>query len=118
MSVQILFVLFAGPEMPCKLQHVFVFARDVVQKGGDAKIVFEGNSPKWLTELANPQHKMAKLFDLAKQEGLIAGVCKACATMHNALDAAKAHDLPLLSDAFGHVSLVPFIEQGYAVVKL
>ena len=118
MSVRIVFVLFAGPEMPCKLQHAFLFARDVAQKGGNAKIVFEGNSPKWLTELANPQHKMAKLFDLVKQEGLIAGVCQACATMHNALEVARAHGLPLLSDAFGHVSLVPFMEQGYSIVTL
>ena len=118
MAVKIVFVLFAGPEMPCKLQHAFLFARDVLKRGGEAKIVFEGNSPKWLLELANPAHKLAKMFDRVKAAGLVAGVCKGCALMHGAAKVAEAQGLPLLDGAFGHASLVPFVTDGYEVITL
>lgn len=118
MGAKVMLLLFAGPEMPCKLQHAFLFARDVAQKGGEATIVFEGNSPKWLPALAKPEHSLRKMFNTVKGEGLIAGVCRGCAVAHNAVEAAELLELPLMSDAFGHVSLAPFVEKGYQIVTL
>ena len=116
--IKIALVLFAGPEMPCKLQHAFIFARDCQQKGGQAQIIFEGNAPKWLIELRDPAHKLAPMFAKVKEEGLIAGVFRGCAMMHGAVESAEALGLPLISDALGHVSLVPWAEQGYQIVTL
>ncbi|MBN1399496.1 MAG: cytoplasmic protein [Anaerolineae bacterium] len=118
MSVKVALVLFAGPEMPCKLQHGLLFARDIAQRGGQARIVFEGNAPKWLAALADPAHALAPTFGRAQEAGLIAGVCRGCALVHGAVEAAEALGLPLLSDAFGHVSLAPFVEEGYQIVTL
>ena len=115
---KIAFLLFAGPEMPCKLQHAFLFVRDVDARGGEAQIIFEGNSPKWLPELADPDHKMAKLFGIVRDQGLVAGVCKGCAAVHGVLDVAEAMGLHLLSDAYGHVSLIPYVQRGYEIVSL
>lgn len=118
MGVKVALVLFAGPEMPCKLQHAFLFARDVVQRGGEARIVFEGNAPQWLAELAQPEHALASMFLRVREAGLIAGVCRGCALAHGAVETTEALSLPLLSDAYGHVSLVPFVEEGFQIVTL
>lgn len=116
--MRVALVLFSGPEMPCKLQHAFIFARDIVARGGAAKIVFEGNSPKWLLELPDPKHSMFRLYQMVKGEGLLAGVCQACASVNGALEAARTEGLSLLNDAFGHASLAPFIRDGYEVITL
>ncbi|MBM3187217.1 MAG: cytoplasmic protein [Chloroflexi bacterium] len=115
---RIAFLLFAGPEMPCKLQHALIFARDVDARGGEAQIIFEGHSPRWLPELAKPDHAMAKLFQAVMAEQLVAGVCKGCAAVHGATAAAVMLGLPLLADASGHVSLVPFAQRGFDIVTL
>ena len=118
MENRIALVLMAGPEMPCKLQHAMLFARDAVARGGGATLIFEGNSPKWLPLLADPAHPQYRLFEAVKAEGLVGGVCRGCALVHDVVDSAEAHGLALLSDAFGHVSLALLMEQGYAIVTL
>jgi hypothetical protein len=123
MENRIALILMAGPETPCKLQHAILFARDFAvrypaEQGGAATIIFEGNSPQWLPLLADPAHPQYRLFETAKAEGLVGGVCRGCALAHGAVEAAEAHGLPLLSDAFGHVSLALLVAQGYAIVTL
>ncbi|MGI6376826.1 MAG: cytoplasmic protein [Anaerolineae bacterium] len=118
MPERVVFVLFAGPEMPCKLQHALLFARDIARNGGEARIVFEGNAPRALVELQQGQSNVAGLFKMCLDEGLIAGVCKGCAMVHGAVHAAQELGLPLLDDAFGHVSLVPYIRAGMQVITL
>ncbi|HHX64415.1 MAG TPA: cytoplasmic protein [Chloroflexi bacterium] len=118
MDGKIALVLFAGPEMPCKLQHAFLFARDVAGRGGQACIVFEGNSPRWLPELADAEHALFRLFNTVKDEGLIAGVCRGCAQVHGVVETAEAMGLPLLADAYGHVSLALLAADGFEIVTL
>jgi hypothetical protein len=115
---RIVFVLFAGPDRPCMAQHALIFARDVARRGGEARIVFEGQSPKLLIALHEGQHPMFSLFNQARAEGLLSGVCRGCAAAHGALDASEALGLTLLDEAFGHASMVPFMEQGYQIVAL
>ncbi len=109
-------VLFSGTDTPCRLQHAVLFARDAVQRGGDAHIVFEGEAPQWLVPFAAGEHQLRPLFEKARSEGLVDGVCKACAAANGALEAAEQLGLPLLADAFGHVSLAQYIAEGYHTV--
>ena len=116
--MQVAIFLFAGPEMPCKPLHAFVFARDIVARGGTAKIVLEGKSPEWLLELRNSEHKLHALYQNVKGEGFIDAVCRACAMQVGAVEAAEQEGLPLVGDAFGHVSLASYVERGFQVVTL
>lgn len=109
-------VLMAGPEMPCRLVHTFIWALDIVARGGEARIILEGESPRWLLLLPDPQHGRHLLYKKVKDSGLIAAVCKACATQAQALAAAAEEGLPLVYDASGHVSLTPYLEAGYQVL--
>jgi len=117
-SQRIAIFLMAGPEMPCRMVHTFIWALDVAGRGGEAKIVFEGESPRWLPELADPEHGRHGLYRKVKELGLIDAVCKACAIQARALDVAAEEGLRLVNDASGHVSLVPYVEAGYQVVML
>ena len=117
-SEKIAIFLLAGPEMPCRMIHTFLWALDVVERGGEAKIVFEGEAPRWLLELPNPEHRQHRLYQKVKGKGLIDAVCKACAIQAQALEAAAEEGLRLVYDASGHVSLAPYAEAGYHVVML
>ena len=116
--MKVAIILLAGLEPPCKMMHAFVFARDIEARGGEAKIILEGAAPELLLALPDPKHKMHGMYTKVKDAGLIAGVCKACAVQAGAVEAAQAEGFPLIDDAFGHVSLAPFIEQGFRIVTL
>jgi hypothetical protein len=110
--------LLAGPEAPCRLVHTLIWALDVVGRGGEARIVLEGAAPGWLPELGDPGHAQHRLYQKVKQQGLIDAVCRACAIQTQALEAATEQGLRLVSDASGHVSLMPYVEAGYRIVTL
>ncbi|MBN1178227.1 MAG: cytoplasmic protein [Anaerolineae bacterium] len=118
MSEKVAIFLLAGPEMPCRMIHTFIWALDIVEQGGEAKIVLEGEAPRWLLVLPDPEHGRHKLYQRVKELGLIDAVCKACAIQAQALDAAAEEGLPIVYDASGHVSLAAYVERGYHVVML
>ncbi len=96
--------------------HVLLHAFDMESKNYDVKIVIEGSACKLVKEFAdNPDHPTAKLYEKAKKENLIGGVCKACANKLGALEAAQAQGLHLYDDMMGHPSITSFLEQGYQV---
>jgi predicted peroxiredoxin len=118
MPEKIVIFLLAGSETPCRVVHTFIWALDVAGRGGEAKVVLEGAAPRWLLELPDPDHTQHRLYQRVKEQGLIDAVCRACAIQAGALEAASAEGLPLVNDASGHVSLVPYAEAGYQIVML
>ncbi|NLE75196.1 MAG: cytoplasmic protein [Chloroflexi bacterium] len=118
MSEKVALFVFAGPEIPCRLMHALVFALDLQARGGEAKIVLEGEAPGWLLALPNPKHKMHGMYGKAKAAGLIDAVCRACAVQAGAVEAAEEEGLRLANDAMGHVSLAPYLEAGFTIATL
>ena len=104
--------------MPCRMIHTFIWGLDVAGQDGKVRIVLEGEAPRWLLELPDPDHGRHGLYRKVKEAGLIDAVCKACAVQARAVEAAAEEGLRLVSDASGHVSLMPYIEAGYHVVML
>ena len=82
MAERVAFFLLSGPEMPCRMIHAFIWAIDVQQRGGVAKIVLEGEAPRWLLELPDSEHGRHGLYEKVKNAGLIDAVCKACRPLH------------------------------------
>lgn len=118
MNRKIALVLMAGLDMPCRMTHTLLWAMDIAVRGGDAKIIFEGEAPHWLLDLPDPNHGRHQLYRKVKEMGLIDAVCKACAVQAQAIEAAAEEGLRLVYDASGHVSLVPYAEEGYQIVTL
>ena len=118
MPTKVAIFLLAGPEIPCRMVHAFIWALDIVREDGEARIILEGEAPRWLLELPNPEHGRHKLYRKVKDAGLIDAVCKACAVQARAVEAAAEEGLRLISDASGHVSLMTYVEAGYQIVML
>lgn len=115
---KVVFVLMGGLDMSCRMVHTLLWALDVTSRGGDAKIVLEGQAPRWLLELPDPGHGRHRLYRKVKEMGLIDAVCKACAVQAQAVEAATEEGLRLVYDASGHVSLMPYVNEGYHVLTL
>lgn len=108
-----LFYAMTG-EKSC-LMHVLMNAVDLHAKGHEVKVVFEGRSVGMapvLFEENNPH------FVKARENGLLAGICLACAKMLNVFEAAEKVGLPMLSDMFGHAGIAPFVQEGYEVISM
>jgi hypothetical protein len=118
MGDKVALVLMAGLDMPCRMVHTLLWSLDVTERGGEAKIIFEGQAPQWLLELPDPKHGRHQLYRKVKEMGLIDAVCKACAVQAQAVEAAAAEGLRLVFDASGHVSLMPYARDGYQIVTL
>lgn len=118
MKERIVLVLMAGLDMPCRMVHTLLWSLDITARGGNARIVLEGQAPQWLLELPDPKHGRHQLYLKVKEMGLIDAVCKACAVQAQAVEAAAAEGLRLVFDASGHVSLMPYAREGYHIVTL
>ncbi|NLJ72636.1 MAG: hypothetical protein GX333_06460 [Syntrophomonadaceae bacterium] len=110
---KVLFYAMQGEKM-CFL-HTLLNALDLAEAGHEVKIIFEGMSVKLvsvLEEEANP------LYKKAKEEGLIAGICKACSKVMEVYDKNQSYGLPMLEDLKGHAGMKKYIEEGFLVVSL
>lgn len=108
-------VFFAFKNSPMCFQHLMLNAFDIIKKGGDAKIIFEGEAvklPQALTEANNP------LFKKALEEKVIEGVCEACSKSMEAYEFNKELGLNFLSEMSGHPAMNTYLEQGYELIIL
>lgn len=110
------FVLFVFNGDPMCFIHVLLNALDMNARGHEAKIVVEGASVKLVPELVKPENMLNGLWKKCRNEGLVEGVCKACANKLGTLEAAKDQGLPLLDDMSGHPGMAAFRDRGYEVI--
>ena len=95
MSKVALFV-FNGDPM-CFI-HVLLNALDMHTKGVDSRIVVEGAATRLVAELAKTEHPLNGLWEKAKTNGRVEGVCRACSQKMGTLEAAQAQGLALLDE--------------------
>lgn len=94
--------------------HALMNANQIIENGGQAKIIFEGQLvklPQILEKESNPLYKK-----LIENESII-GVCKACSKMLGAYEINKDLGLNLLDDMYGHAGMLNFLEEGYQVIE-
>jgi hypothetical protein len=108
--------LFVFNGDPMCFIHVLLNALDMKAKAYDCRVVVEGAATKLIPELATDGHPLHALWEKTKDQGLVAGVCKACSQKMGTLDAAKEQGVSLLDEMNGHPSMAGFRDQGYEVV--
>ena len=97
--------------------HVLLNALDLEKRGHEVALVVEGSATRLIQELHDdPSKPFAALYEKVKGAGLIAGVCKACASKMGSRESAEAQGLALLQDMSGHPSVGTYLEQGYSVL--
>jgi hypothetical protein len=110
------FALFAyNGDLMCFI-HVLLNALDMKNRGHDVKLVIEGSATKLVPELAKTENPMHALYEKAKAQHLIDGVCKACSIKMGSSDAVKAEGLPFLDEMMGHPSIARYYADGFEVV--
>jgi hypothetical protein len=110
------YALFAfNGEAMCFI-HVLLNGLDLKAKGQEVKIVIEGAACRLVPELGEAGHPFHQLYTKAREAGLIAGVCKACAQKMGGLEAARAQGLSILEDMSGHAGMAPYILEGYRII--
>lgn len=101
-------------EMLCFV-HALLNALDLKAKGHEVRLVVEGTAVKLAPEFAGGGG-FGELFLKVREQGLLAGFCRACSTKLGVLAEVERLGLPLLADMQGHAGMAPFLEQGYQVI--
>jgi len=110
---KVLFYGMTGVKM-C-FNHVLLNALDLAAGGAEVKIIFEGASVKLISVF---EEEKSPLYLKAKEQGLIAGVCKVCSKVMNVFEKNSGCGLKMLEDMSGHAGMRSYIENGYSVVTI
>lgn len=105
-----LFYLMEGKQM-CAL-HGLMNAKELSEEN-EVKVIFEGESVKLPAEFEKSDNDLYKAL---KENGNIAGVCKACSKMFHVLEQNKGFGLEILDDMNGHAGVKPFADEGYEII--
>jgi hypothetical protein len=108
--------LFVFNGDPMCFIHVLLNALDMSEKGYQAGIVVEGTATRLIPELIREDNPLNKLWEKAKSQGLIFGVCRACSNKMGTLKDAQAQNLPLLDDMSGHPGMAGYMNKGYEII--
>lgn len=104
-------------EVPCFV-HVLLNALDMHARGWDVRVVVEGQAIKVVPVVAGSGHTMRPLFEKARDAGLFAGACRACAATQRMAEEVEATGLALIGEMGGHPAMGDWIAQGYSVITM
>ena len=89
-------------------------AQEFKVAGDDVRLIFDGAGTKWLAELANPEHRLHKMF-MALQES-VTGACAFCARAFHVEEQVQAAGFQLLAENGGHPSIRSLVADGFQVI--
>jgi len=114
------YALFAFNGEAMCFVHVLLNGLDLAARGHEVKIVIEGAACRLVPELGEASNPFHQLYVKARDAGLIAGICQACAQKMGSLMAARAQGLTILHDMSGHAGMAPYIQayiqDGYRII--
>jgi hypothetical protein len=108
--------LFVFNGDPMCFVHVLLNALDMNRKGHQVKIVVEGQAVKLIGDIAAGDSPWLDLFRKARENDLVAGVCRACSAKFAVTKAVEREGLPLLDDMSGHPSMTLYLDNGFDVI--
>ena len=111
------FALFAFNGEPMCFAHVLLNALDLDAKGYQVKLIIEGSATALVTGFETGEAPFSPKYRECIEKGLIAGICKACASKMGSLESAQRQQLLLLDDMLGHPSIERYIREGYEVIS-
>lgn len=110
---KILFYGMTGEKM-C-FQHILLNALDCHAEGMEVKIIFEGASVKLVSVFEEENNS---LYQKAKENDLIQGVCLACSKVMGVYEKNLASGLAMLSDMSGHAGIKAYALDGFETISL
>lgn len=102
-----------------RLLHTLLYAQQMLKKGLDVEIIFDGGGSEWPKELADESHDLHDKYRKLLEAGVIRGVCSFCAEAFNVKDYLKNGDITLLDEHEGHPDIGRRIaEEGRRVITM
>ncbi len=108
--------LFVYNGAPMCFVHVLLNALDMHARGVEVLIVMEGEATQLVEQLAQPDNWLHGLWQKARAQNLVAGVCKACAQKLGVRLAVENNRLALLDDMNGHPGMAAYRERGFEII--
>lgn len=84
------FLLLSSPETPGKFANPLTYASQLDEAGHDVKVYFDGAATYWFDGIEDHPAPAVEAYEIAKKQGLIAGVCDHCATFKGVADAVES----------------------------
>lgn len=97
-----------------RMANALTSAKEFVDEGEGAVVIFDGAGTKWVPELESEEHRYHRIY--AELADHIVGACSFCATAFGVKDQIEASSVQLLSEYKGHPSLHTFASDGYQVL--
>jgi hypothetical protein len=110
-------VVLAGTEAHSDLARVLnalSLTKESMEAGDEVELVFDGAAVGWIPLLADPEHKLHKMFEGIRDH--VAGACEFCAGAFDVKDEIRAAGISFLSEYEGHPSLRRRVADGFQVV--
>ncbi len=115
-------VLQAGNETNegmARAVHALLYAKELLEKGYDVVLIFDGAGTGWASELAKPENPLHKHYARLKEMGVVEEICDYCAEAFGVKE--KLSDLQrrlLVGDYEGHPSIAKWVARGYQPIVL
>ena len=97
-----------------RMANALTSAKEFVDAGDEAVLIFDGAGTKWVPELESAEHRYHRIY--AELADDIAGACSYCAKAFGVREQIEASRVRLLSDYRGHPSLHQYVAAGYQVL--
>lgn len=97
-----------------RIANALELVKESAEAGDETELVFDGAGVRWVPELANPEHRLHKVFEAVRER--VAGACQYCAGAFQVKDEVRKADVRFLGEYEGHPSLRRRVADGYEVV--
>ncbi len=104
-------------ELMC-FAHALLNALELNKKGFDVKLIIEGSATALIEKLKESDTPFSSQYREIKEKGILAGICKACATKMGTIKEAEKQGLTILGEMSGHPAFSTWLEQGYKIISM
>ncbi|MCF7849425.1 MAG: DsrE family protein [Kiritimatiellales bacterium] len=115
-------ILQAGAETHeglARALHAVLYSRELLEKGYDVALIFDGAGTGWANELRKPNHKLHEKFVAIQELGVVEEICDYCAEAFDVKDDLRARQVAFLNGEYeGHPSIAKWIAKGYQIIVL
>jgi hypothetical protein len=95
------------------------YALDLDESGKEVEVFFDGSATQWPGELAaNPEHPVNGAFQEARERGLLAGACSACAGAFETEAELEEAGIELLGDGDHGPSVGELADEGFDLLTI
>ncbi len=97
-----------------RMANALTSAKESVEAGDEAVVIFDGASTKWVPELESEEHRYHRVYSELREH--ILGACSYCAQAFGVKDQVEASAVKPLTDYRGHPSLHRLVADDYQVL--